>query len=103
MIFKFCRKDKVPYSLRITTRKFLEYKLAVLEREIELIYDENQKVNCWNVLIDDFRVALNLVDELKLLPEYQIIKFRNQARELEKKGDAAMDELHPPMNYEAPY
>lgn len=103
MKFKFVRVFDVPLHLQIATRNYILEKRRELEKEIDLICDENQKVNCWNVLIDDFRIALNVVEALRLLPAYQITAFRNQARELEKKGDAAMNELHPPMNYEAPY
>lgn len=104
MKLRFCRMHEVPISLKLTTRNLFVAKLVALEKEIDLIGDENQKVNNWNVLMDDFRIALNFAEELGLLPDYQIAKFRNQADKLEKKGDAAMDKLHPLISKEfAPY
>lgn len=93
MKFKFFRKCNVPFTLQLATRNMILDKRWHLEKEIELIGDQDQKVNMWNVLMDDFRMTLNVVEQLKLLPAFQITAFRNQAGKLEEKGDAAMNEF----------
>lgn len=94
MKFKFFRKCNVPFTLRLATRNMILNKCWHLEKEIELIGDQDQKVNEWNVLMDDFRITLNVVEQLKLLPAFQITAFRNIACKLKEKGDAAMNELY---------
>lgn len=85
---------EVPISLRLTVRNVLMSKQLLLEREIEAIYDDNQKVNEWNVMMDEFRMMVDVVEQFGLLPEYQIARFRNRADKLERKGDGAMTEVH---------